>query len=77
MYFDRVTVMELFQFCRAYLHSAVSKKKMTSVVERIGFSAAQAKILNVLGKCTCPTVKRVLFLSLYFTNFATLACLQK
>jgi len=35
---------------RAYLHTVVTKKKMTSVVEKIGFSAAQANILNVLGK---------------------------
>ena len=27
-----------------------NKKKMTSVVEKIGFSATQANILNVLGK---------------------------
>ena len=35
--------------CRAYLHSVANKKRMTSVVEKIGFSAAQATILNVLG----------------------------
>ena len=36
--------------CRAYFHSVANKKKMTSVIEKIGFSAAQANILNVLGK---------------------------
>jgi len=35
---------------RAYFHTVANKKKMTSVVEKIGFSAAQANILNVLGK---------------------------
>jgi len=35
---------------RAYLHSVADKKKMSSVVEKIGFSATQANILNVLGK---------------------------
>jgi len=37
-------------FCRAYLHTVANKKQMTSVVEKIGFSAAQTNILNVLGK---------------------------
>lgn len=33
---------------QAYFHTVANKKKMTSVVEKIGFSAAQANILNVL-----------------------------
>jgi len=40
---------------RAYLHVAANKKKMTSVVEKIGFSATQANILNVLGKYSWKT----------------------
>jgi len=35
---------------RAYFHTVANKKRMTSVVEKIGFSAAQANILNVLGE---------------------------
>lgn len=58
--------------CRAFLQCQASKKKVGHILDRIGFSAAQANIMNVIGKQR----KIIDLASFLFSSIATLGTIK-